>query len=439
MLNAFAKNIADKKLFAPGDSLLLAISGGVDSVVLAHLLKRYGAPFHMAHCNFKLRGADSDADETFCTELAKQLNVPLYTKTFDIKSYCLKHKVSVQMAARELRYDWFSSLLPEHGLTYLLTAHHANDSIETVFINLLRGTGINGLKGIPERTETVLRPLLPFTKEEIKRFAVEQKIAYRTDESNAEEKYERNFLRLNLIPALKKINPAAEEVLINNIRNFNEEAAMVHEFLNGRVKGLVTRKGSYILLDKHALKKDPYLHSVLHFVLTPLGFNSAQAEDIRGNICENGLTGKVIYSNTHVLAIEREQLILKPLSEGRPEQFTAHSLDRLTEHPQLVLKKIQEFALPLSNEIVLDADRLIFPLTIRPSVRGDKFRPFGMKGFRLLSDFFKDEKLNTFEKENCRLLVNGNGEIIWVMGHRSDDRYKVTPKEKNLIKLTFID
>lgn len=437
MQNAFAKHITSKKLFTAGNKLLLAISGGIDSVVLAHLLKDFGADFCLAHCNFKLRGADSDADEQFCKDLARKLGVEIYTTHFDVKSYCTTHAISVQMAARDLRYKWFDVLLSSYRLDYVLTAHHANDSIETLFINLLRGTGINGLKGITEKGERLIRPLLPFTKNDLEKYAAEHKIDYRADKSNREEKYERNFLRLTIIPALKKVNPGLEHTILNNIRNFKEEAEIVTDFLKEKAKAICTKKGNYYLLNKSLLKKEKQIRSVLHYLLDPFEFNATQIDDILNNINSNGLVGKVFQSPGHELTIDREYILVKSITEEHFSRLSITSLDDLKKNGLLGFTKINTFSLPQQNEIILDADRLVFPLSIRVSVRGDKFRPFGMRGFKLLSDFFKDEKLNKFEKDNCKLLVNGNGDIIWVMGYRSDERYRVNATEKNLIKLTL--
>ena len=437
MQAVFTKHVNDKNLFSTADQLLLAVSGGVDSVVLAHLLKFHGAHFTLAHCNFKLRGRDSDADEDFCRDLALQLGVNIYVNEFDVKSHCSKHKVSVQMAARDLRYHWFDQLITEHHFNFLLTAHHASDSIETLFINLLRGTGINGLKGVPEKSGNKVRPLLPFLKDTLVKFANDHSIRYRNDKSNEEEKYERNVLRLSIIPALKNINPGLEQTLLENIRNFKEEAEIVDEFLNQKVKEILTKKDQQSYIDKSILKKEKHKRSVLHHVLGPWGFNDSQLADIIENITHNGLTGKTFRSNTHELVIDRNYIIVKPLIEKFFLKVMIQSLEDLSAINLLSFKRISSFTKANKNEIILDTDRLIFPLTIRNCLRGDKFRPFGMSGFKLLSDYFKDEKLNKFEKENCKLLVNGNGEIIWVIGYRTDDRYKTSPTEKNLIKLTL--
>ncbi len=438
MLRAFTKHLAEKKLFAHGDRLLLAISGGVDSIVLAHLLKESHFDFALAHCNFKLRGAASDGDESFCRNFAKELGVPLFTKVFDAKTVSKRRGISVQMAARDLRYEWFRELAHREKFSYILTAHHSDDSIETLFINLLRSTGIRGLRGVPERSGNILRPLLLFSKQELENYATEHQLSWRTDESNNKDHYERNAIRHHLLPLLEKLNPSAKSILLNNIRNFSEEAAIVSTYLTQRVEELLVEKDSKWLLDKALLKKEPWLRSLLHHAREPFGLNAAQQEDSARHLLQNGVVGKVFYSGTHRLAIDRHHLNIE-LSTPEPEkEYRFISLSELEKCPLLGFQKIREFTLPLSHEIVLDADRLVFPLHLRYSRRGDRFRPFGMKGSRLLSDYLKDLRLDRFEKERCRLLVNGNGEIIWVVGYRSDDRYKVGRKDTNLIKLIFI-
>ena len=439
MQKKFESNICKDQLFKKEDLLLLAISGGIDSVVLAYLLKKSGFNFALAHCNFKLRAEDSEADETFCIELAKKLGVKFYTKAFNVDTYCKKNKLSIQMAARELRYDWFKELIEKNKFDHLVTAHHANDIVETIFINLARGTGINGLKGIPEKTGNIVRPLLNFTKEEIANFAAKEKIKFRTDKSNLEAKYERNFLRLKIIPELKKLHPNLEQTFLNNVSNFKEEAEIVNDFLIEKSKQLLSKKGEIIVLNKVLLKKEKQLKTILHFILEPLGFNISQTNDIITNIKENGNVGKLFYSSTHTLTIDREVILIKPKVNDHIELSVIHSLNELKKLNFITVKDTTELKKLTEQDLVIEKDKLIFPLIIRPKMTGDKFKPFGMKGFKLVSDLLKDLKLNAFEKDKCKILENGNGEIVWVVGYRSDDRYKVTEPNNKLLKLSLIE
>lgn len=418
---------------------MLAISGGLDSVALAHLLKEGGYQFSLAHCNFKLRGKESDADEKSCIDLAKKLRVKLYKTEFNTQQYCEEHKINVQLAARKLRYDWFHELLQEHGFDYLLTAHHANDVIETFFINLLRGTGINGLKGIPEKNGKIIRPLLNYTRQHLEAYATKENIAYRTDKSNLEEKYDRNFIRLSVIPALKTIQPALEDVFLKNIKHLKQEAEIVSDFLELKAAETVTQTHDFVFINKKKLSREKYAESILHHLIGGYGFNETQQNNILQNIQTNALTGKTFHSATHQLSIDRDDLVIKIASGDAPDTEIFDSLQDLKKHPSFKLTQLKHFAIPKPNELLVSNEKLIFPLYLRGKKNGDKFKPFGMKGFKLLSDFLKDEKLHHFEKERCRILQNGNGEIIWVVGLRSDERYKVTSKDSPILKLTCVD
>ena len=418
---------------------MLAISGGLDSVVLAHLLKKGGYQFSLAHCNFKLRGKESDADEKFCIDLSKKLKVKLYKTEFNTQQYCDEHKTNVQLAARTLRYDWFHELLKQHSFDFLLTAHHANDVVETFFINLLRGTGINGLKGIPEKNGKVIRPLLNLKREELEAFAKQENIAYRTDKSNFEEKYERNFIRLSVIPALKTIQPALEDVFLKNIKHLKQEADIVTDFLELKAAEIVTQTHDFVFINKKKLRQENYAESILHHLIGGYGFNETQEHNILKNIQTNALAGKIFHSATHQLSIDRDDLVIKSVSLSVPVTEIFDSLHDLKKHPSFKLTELKKFKVPKSSELLVSPEKLIFPLYLRNKKTGDKFKPFGMKGFKLLSDFLKDEKLDHFEKEKCRILQNGNGEIIWVVGHRSDERYKVTTKDSPILKLTCVD
>ena len=438
MLKAFQKHMRERHLFDPGARYLLAISGGSDSVVLAHLLQASKLDFALAHCNFHLRGKDSEEDEFFCKALAKELGLVIHTRSFDMPGLVKKTGQSIQMAARQLRYDWFQTLLVEEKFSGLVTAHHADDAIETVFINLLRGTGIKGMKGIPEKTDHLVRPLLPFTKTQLLDYAKANGILYRTDTSNQETKYERNFLRLKVIPLLKKVQPELEQVMLSNLANFKEEAGLLEELVDEKLKSILEYKAGLTYLDKNGLQKEPYRRTILHTALSPLGFNTSQIESLDRHIERQGLVGKVLQSSSHTLTIDRQQLVIR---ENKGEVFSpleVNSLKHLSKVPFLGMSRLVQFATPKAGELVVDSSRLIFPLIIRSKGRGDRFKPFGMQSFKLISDFLKDQKLNSFEKEKCKLLVNGNNEIIWVLGYRSDERYRVKTHSADLITLKLI-
>lgn len=425
-------------MFNKKHKLVLALSGGVDSVVMAHLLKKGGFNFTLAHCNFKLRGNDSEADEKFCRQLAGKLKVNIYVNSFNTKTYAANNKLSIQMAARELRYGWFEELLNETGSDFLVTAHHSNDLVETMFINLLRGTGIKGLKGISEKNGRVVRPLVRVSKADIEAYAKKHKIKYRLDKSNLDDKYERNFMRLHIIPKLKQLHPELERTFAENAHRFGQEAGMVHDFLQQRLKELVKTEDETLRILKEKLRTEKYAESLLHFVLKPLGFNVTQQANILKNVMGKSLVGRKFVSPTHVLTIDRKEIIVQTKRQDFFAPLLINDLNSLEGSGIFRVTRINEFALPAKDEVVLDPAQLIFPLTLRKTKTGDKFKPFGMKGFKLLSDFMKDQKLNGFEKENCKLLVNGNGEIMWVAGYRSDERYRITGSPAQLLKLKFI-
>lgn len=433
----FETYIRSNQFFTKRTKLILALSGGIDSVVLAYLLKEGGFTFSMAHANFKLRGKDSEADEAFCKQLAKKLKVPIFTKTLSIKAYQAMHPSGIQEAARNLRYNWFNELLVQTKSAYILTAHHANDMIETVLLNMLRGTGINGLKGIPEKNGNIIRPLLHFEKEEIVGYAKAKGIEYRTDKSNLEDKYKRNFIRLNIIPQLKELQPKLEQIFISNSNHLREESAIVKEYLTMKAEEYCTQTKDSLFIHKKKLQKEKYLKSFLHFMMTKFGFTASQENSVLKNIQLNATSGKYFYSSTHQLFIDRSDLVIKPLKQNKEIKITVHSLSELESSDLFTLKKVKKFTVPKKNEIYLNSAQLIFPLLVRSKQTGDKFKPFGMKGFKLLSDFIKSEKLDLSQKENCKVLVNGNSEIIWVIGHRSDERYKVDASEKQFIKLSY--
>ncbi|MGZ4099206.1 MAG: tRNA lysidine(34) synthetase TilS [Bacteroidia bacterium] len=435
MLEVFESNILKNQLFSKKDNLLLAVSGGMDSVVLAFLLKKGGYNFSLAHCNFNLRGKDSLKDEKFCHELAEELGVKIFVTQPDVKKYCKENKASIQMAARDLRYTWFKKLLKEEKLDYLLTAHHANDLVETILINLLRGTGITGLKGIPQKNETTVRPLSIFSRGEIEGFAKKEKIKFRTDKSNFEDRYERNFLRLKVIPKLKKINPSLEQTFIKNSKRFSNEAAIVSDYIDQRIKELVTDKKGSLTISRTRLKKEKHPETFLHYWLSPLGFSETQQQNILTAVNNNSAETKQFLSPTHKLVISRDEILVVANKEKDFSEIKITSLKELKNQKHFGLTQEKKFVIPGKEELYLPEEKLLFPLLIRHPATGDKFKPFGMKGFKLLSDFIKDEKINAVDKSNLQLLVNGNGEIIWVIGYRSDERYRVNKEAKKFLKL----
>ena len=427
----------DKQLsFLKEGKLIIAISGGLDSVVLAHLCKSLNLNFALAHCNFNLRGEESNADEDFVLELAEQLDVEVFIQNFDTQAYADEHKRSIQMAARELRYNWFSELAQQLQFDYILTAHHADDNLETFLINFTRGTGLNGLTGIPVVNENVVRPLLAFSRAVIEAYATESDISWREDSSNASRKYLRNKLRHEVVPILKEINPQLLDSFHSTIENLNDTADIVEESLNAVAKRAIVDIDAYGISYKVSeFKKVNNSKAYLFEMFKNYGFT--QWNDIVNLL--DAESGKQVLSHSHRLIKHREFLILTDLQSPATSLVTL-SLDEVqsgeVETPigNLTFETVENISISATNTIYVDKDKLSFPLELRLWREGDAFQPIGMTGKKKISKFLKDEKLSLVEKENTWVLSSKN-EIVWVVGLRPDDRYKVRKNTKEILKV----
>ena len=436
MIEQFKKYIKKKNLFSDNDKILLAVSGGIDSVVMTELFSLAGYNFAIAHCNFKLRGNDSDKDENFVKELATKYKVPFFLKVFNTRKYSDDNKISIQMAARELRYYWFTELLNSEDYRYTATAHHRDDSIETFFINLFRGTGISGLHGILPKQGDVIRPILFTGRDEIEAFQTENNIMFREDKSNLSDKYLRNKVRHKLFPIIKEIEPDIEKVMQKNISRFAETENVYFKEIDQKRKIAVRKENEKILISIDELKKLKPLRAYLYEFLLPYNFNFSDVENIINSL--DGISSKQFYSPTHRLLKDRNSLIIIPLTNKKVQENFINKYDKEILFPvslKIRIEKSSEISFD-KNFAFLDYSKLEFPLILRKWKRGDVFVPFGMTGIKKLSDFFIDEKLSIIQKEQIWLLCSGKN-IIWVIGYRIDNRYRITENTKQVYRLTF--
>jgi tRNA(Ile)-lysidine synthase len=422
--------------FSKDGHFVLAVSGGADSVVLAHLLKGAGINFEIAHCNFKLRGAESDRDEAFVKNLAVTLDIPFSSKHFDTDAYASENKISIQEAARDLRYTWFATFN-----TIVITAHHANDNIETVFMHFCRGTGIAGLTGIePYKVkERLLRPLLVFHKQEIIDYATETGIAFVEDSSNASDKYTRNFFRHQILPAVKDVYPQAENNILHTIKHLREVSEVYKAAMQKIVSKLQFINGHEIHIPVLMWQKAKPLDTITFEMLYPYGFTAAQVpEAIKMLGAHNGA---VLLSNTHRLIKNRNWMILAPLETATNTSVVVVEQNDTSVHYPGGILSIQTSVAQLpeasdNNTCMLDAAALQFPLILRPAATGDYFYPLGMQKKKKLSKFFIDLKLSKTAKEKVWVLVSNN-RIVWVIGCRIDNRFKITPASTAAVKCSF--
>ena len=451
LLQQFIGNNKQQHLFLLKDKLLLAVSGGVDSVVLCELCKQAGYDFVIAHCNFQLRGEESGRDEQFVRELGKKYGVEVFVQQFDTDTYAAENKLSTQEAARELRYNWFVELVrsQESGVgrlshTYLLTGHHADDNAETLLMNFFRGTGLHGLTGIPASNGYIRRPLLGFSKEELVSFAVANNLSFVEDSSNQSSKYTRNYFRNELIPAISKVYPKVSENLQDNINRFKEIEKLYQLSVGVLTKKLCQHKGKEIHIPVKQLMAYNN-RALIYQIISAYGFNEKQVDEVI-KLTESD-SGKFIQSpeSNYRIIKHRHWFIITPVLSNESENIVIEEggKDILFYLGKISIEKVSNHSFDklitqTSNEVTsLDAKQIAFPLLLRKRKAGDYFYPLGMKKKKKISRFLIDQKLSKTEKENV-WVIESNQRICWVVGRRIDERFKITTQTKDVLQFCLI-
>lgn len=437
MLRQFENQVSNHFPFLQGKKLLLAVSGGLDSMVLVHLFQQLNYEIVVLHCNFQLRGLESFEDQQFIQEYSNTNAIPFVFTQFDTEAFAADFKVSIQVAARELRYSWFYEQLAIQKGDFILTAHHADDNLETFLINLSRGTGLEGLTGIPAQNEKVIRPLLSFSRQQMEEYASVNKLKWREDSSNASDKYLRNKIRHHLVPLLKELNPNFMSSFEKTQSFLSEAQELVDDAAIMVYQQVARDEGEDIYFDLVRLLQLPNYSSYLYQWLKEFGFTAW--DDIYELVTSQ--SGKQVLAPYFRLIKDRDCLILSPLpSQENQQEFEIESIESKVKFPlNLVFSTVSEIGVASDSTIFVDQDKLVFPLTLRHWNEGDVFQPFGMDGkSKKVSKLFKDEKLSLIDKEKVWLLCSNN-QVVWVIGIRQDERFKIDPNSKKLLKIECIE
>ena len=437
MLQKFKQHLHQNFPFLEDSKLLIAISGGIDSVVLAHLCSQLNLNFSLCHCNFNLRGQESDDDEAFVTSLAKTLKTLVYTTSFETEKYATKNKVSIQVAARDLRYTWFYKLLDANQYDYVLTAHNTNDNLETFIINLTRGSGLEGFTGIPSVNQKSVRPLLAFSRDDITLFAIKNGIVWREDRSNASIKYVRNKVRHKVIPILKELNPHVLESFQNTIEYLNESQSIINDALKNITANVVSYENDVLKISCKEIDKLSNKKAYLYQLLQGYGFTAWN--DIVDLI--SAQPGKQIFSNTHRLLKDRNFLILTTINKSQSIKgpiLIDQKVSKITNPIKLTIQNTDDYTSKNKEQIIIDKDLVNYPLSLKKWHHGDAMYPTGMKGSKKISQLFKDNKLSLLDKEKIWILADAKDHIIWVIGLRQDRRYLANKTSKNRLKISYL-
>jgi tRNA(Ile)-lysidine synthase len=442
MLNKFLKNLVDFQLVKKDESLLLAVSGGIDSVAMAHLFKSYELDFAIAHCNFQLRGSESDNDQLFVANLAKLMNKKFYTINFDTDIYAKGHNISIQMAARDLRYNWFNELSEEFKFEKVATAHNRDDVVETFLLNLTRGTGIKGLTGIKNINGKLIRPMLFASRSEIVDYVKEYNISFREDSSNIEVKYKRNLMRHNIIPQFNLLNPSFADTIIQETEVLQSVNSLYQIKLEEIKKDIISQKGDKTTIDIAKFLSLKLEAPILFDLINEFGFTFSDVKDIYHSI--GNQPGKKFYSEKYILTKDRGIFIIEPKGQNAPDEiFVIENSECSLDHPiKLKLTSIDKkwgFEIPKNQaSVALDFSTIEFPLTLRHWQKGDYFYPLGTSGRKKISDYFVDKKIPLHDKNKIWILASGN-QIIWIIGYQIDNRNKVTQQTNKILLISVID
>jgi tRNA(Ile)-lysidine synthase len=435
MISEFKKFIYENRLVKPGDRVLLAVSGGIDSMVMSDLFLRSGFETGIAHCNFSLRGDESDKDEEMVLEYATENNIPFYTIRFDTKAYSKTNGISIEMAARDLRFKWFKKIQAENNYSSVAVAHNMNDNIETLLINLTRGTGLTGMSGMRPSHDGIIRPLLFATRQDIINYRDKYNIKFREDRSNAEIIFIRNKIRHQIIPVLKEINPSIETTLNDTAKRFTGINQIVSEYITGLRKAVSEQKGEITVFNINLLKKNTENKTVIFELFKPFGINNLQLNDLIKVI--EGKTGGQISSASHRIIKNRKELIISVERNAGETTWTIKDITGFHKIPCIASAKYHSFS---GNEKIppdpciayIDSRKIAFPFVIRKWKAGDYFYPLGMNQKKKMSDYFIDKKYSVLDKENC-LILESDGKIVWIIGDRIDNRFRITESTKKAL------
>ena len=433
----FTQFIQTNKLFTSTDKILLTVSGGIDSMVLLQLFQDYAKnKIAVAHCNFNLRGEESKQDEAFVKDYCKKKSIDVYSKSFDTTAYAKEQGISIQMAARDLRFNWFQKIAKENNFNKIALAQHLDDQVETFFINLIRGTGISGIHGILPINGNLIRPLLFTDRKGIEKYLNENKIPFREDQSNKSEKYIRNYIRHNISPEFESIAPNFAFKLNENIENFRDVESFYKSNIERNLNQITIQNNGETIVNISALKKLGSTKLHIRELLFEKGFNTDTINKVYLQII-NPTSGKMFESESHELLFHRKELIIRKKLTKIQNEYLINNNEDIEIPIRLVCEQVDnnlDSYKTSSNTALFDFDKLVFPIVLRKWKKADSFIPFGMNGRKKLSDFFIDNKLSNFEKDEVWILQSGN-DIIWIIGHRPDNRYRVTKQTKTIFKI----